>query len=42
MATLDETQPIDSYPGAQSVSRAIALLKAFDDTRPEWSLGDLS
>lgn len=42
MATLDETQPIDSYPGAQSVSRAIALLKAFDDTHPEWNLGDLS
>ena len=42
MTTADDTQPIDSYPGAQSVSRAIALLKAFDDTRPEWNLGDLS
>ena len=42
MTSADETQPIESYPGAQSVSRAIALLKAFDDVHPEWSLGDLS
>jgi len=35
-------QTIDVFPGAQSVSRAIALLKAFEDTQPEWSLGDLS
>ncbi len=41
--TIDiETQAIESYPGAQSVSRAIALLKAFDDTHPEWTLGELS
>lgn len=33
---------IDVYPGAQSVSRAIALLKAFRDAQPEWSLGDLA
>jgi len=42
MTTVDNSQSKDSYPGAQSVSRAIALLKAFDDTQPEWSLGDLS
>lgn len=33
---------VESYPGAQSVSRAIALLKAFDDAHPAWNLGDLS
>ncbi|MGL4648032.1 MAG: IclR family transcriptional regulator [Caldilineaceae bacterium] len=33
---------IDAYPGAQSVSRAIALLKAFRDAQPEWTLGDLA
>jgi DNA-binding IclR family transcriptional regulator len=33
---------IDAYPGAQSVSRAIALLKAFRDSQPEWTLGDLA
>jgi DNA-binding IclR family transcriptional regulator len=33
---------IDAYPGAQSVSRAIALLKAFSDAQPEWMLGDLA
>jgi len=33
---------VETYPGAQSVSRAIALLKSFDDTHPEWSLGELS
>lgn len=32
----------ESYPGAQSVSRAIALLKSFSDAQPEWSLGELS
>lgn len=34
--------PLESYPGAQSVSRAIALLKSFSDVQPEWSLGELS
>lgn len=33
---------IESYPGAQSVARAMAVLKAFDDTHPTWTLGDLS
>jgi IclR family acetate operon transcriptional repressor len=42
MTTLREGQPIETYPGAQSVSRAIALLKAFDDAHPEWSLSELS
>ena len=30
------------YPGAQTVSRAVALLKAFTDARPEWSASDLA
>ena len=33
---------IETYPGAQSVSRAIALLKAFSDQQPEWTLGELA
>ena len=33
---------VETYPGAQSVSRAIALLKSFDDAHAEWSLGELS
>lgn len=37
-----EPQAIETYPGAQAVSRAIALLKAFDDAHAEWSLADLS
>lgn len=32
----------ESHPGAQSVSRAIALLKSFSDAQPEWTLGDIS
>lgn len=37
------TRPtIEIYPGAQSVSRALALLKCFDDAHPEWTLGDLA
>lgn len=32
----------EAYPGAQAISRAIALLKAFDDGHPEWSLSELS
>lgn len=39
------TQPplaVDPYPGAQSVSRALALLKSFSDQRPEWTLADLA
>lgn len=39
---MSETQPIEAYPGAQSISRAIAILKAFDDRHPEWSLSELS
>ena len=31
-----------AYPGAQSVSRALALLQCFSDARPEWSLADLA
>ncbi|WP_420643514.1 IclR family transcriptional regulator [Candidatus Leptofilum sp.] len=34
-----KTQP---YPGTQSVLRAMSLLKAFDDERPEWGLAELS
>jgi DNA-binding IclR family transcriptional regulator len=30
------------YPGTQAVRRAIALLKAFTDERPEWGLTELS
>lgn len=37
-----ETQTVDAYPGAQSITRAIVLLKAFDDRRPEWGLSELS
>lgn len=37
-----EAAPAVAYPGAQSVSRAIALLKAFNDSQPEWTLGDLA
>jgi DNA-binding IclR family transcriptional regulator len=33
---------IEAYPGAQTVSRAVALLKAFNDAQPEWTLGDLA
>lgn len=32
----------DAYPGTQSVQRAIALLKTFDDANPTWGLSDLS
>jgi len=31
-----------AYPGAQSVSRALMLLKCFSDAQPEWNLGDLA
>lgn len=34
--------PVDPYPGAQSVSRALALLKSFSDQKPEWTLADLA
>lgn len=37
-----ETQIGDVYPGAQSIARAIAILKAFDDRHPEWGLSELS
>lgn len=37
-----EVQTVDAYPGAQSVARAIAILKAFDDRHPEWGLSELS
>lgn len=30
------------YPGTQSVLRAISLLKAFSDERPEWRLSELA
>lgn len=32
----------EPYPGTQAVSRALALLKAFDDARPTWSLPELA
>ena len=37
-----EPPAIEVYPGAQSVSRALALLKCFSDAQPEWTLGDLA
>jgi DNA-binding IclR family transcriptional regulator len=30
------------YPGTQTVVRAVALLKSFTDSRPEWGLSDLA
>ncbi|MBI1966430.1 MAG: IclR family transcriptional regulator [Gemmatimonadetes bacterium] len=30
------------YPGTQAVTRAVSLLKAFSDARPEWRLSDLA
>jgi len=42
MAETLEQPTLESYPGAQSVSRALALLQAFDDAHPEWTVGDLS
>ncbi len=32
----------ETYPGTQAVARAIAVLKAFSDGQPEWSLTDLA
>ncbi len=32
----------NTLPGTQSVQRAMALLKAFDDERPSWGLSDLA
>ena len=32
----------ETYPGTQAVARAIALLKAFSDSQPEWNLTDLA
>jgi DNA-binding IclR family transcriptional regulator len=34
--------PIDPYPGAQSVTRALTLLKSFSDQQPEWTLAELA
>jgi len=31
-----------AYPGTQAVARAVSLLKAFSDARPEWRLSDLA
>lgn len=39
---MSEPQTVEAYPGAQSIGRAIAILKAFDDRYPEWSLSELS
>lgn len=36
------SQRIKPYPGTQSVLRAVALLKCFDDEHPEWNLSNLS
>ena len=33
---------VTAYPGAQSVSRALALLKSFSDARPEWQPNELA
>lgn len=30
------------YPGTQAVLRAVALLKAFDDVRPTWTLNEIA
>jgi DNA-binding IclR family transcriptional regulator len=38
-AVLNDKQ---AYPGTQSVQRAIALLKVFDDANPTWGLAELS
>ena len=35
-------QKTKPYPGTQSVLRAVALLKCFDDEHPEWNLSNLS
>ncbi len=32
---------VQAYPGAQAVSRAIAVLKVFSDERPEWTLAEI-
>lgn len=42
MSAVLESTIVESYPGAQSVSRAIALLKVFSDAQPEWTLGELA
>jgi DNA-binding IclR family transcriptional regulator len=34
--------PRDSYPGTQTVGRAVALLKAFSDSQPEMGLSELA
>jgi DNA-binding IclR family transcriptional regulator len=39
---MTDFQPLEPYPGAQSITRAIAILKAFDDRHPEWGLSELS
>ena len=39
---MSDTPNGEAYPGAQSVGRAIAILKAFNDRHPEWSLSELS
>lgn len=31
-----------AYPGTQAIRRAVALLKAFDDAHPAWSLSELA
>lgn len=36
------SQLIEAYPGAQAITRAIAILKSFDDRHPEWGLSELS
>lgn len=36
------SQPVEAYPGAQSITRAIAILKRFDDRHQEWGLSELS
>jgi len=33
---------ITAYPGAQSVSRALAVLKSFSDAQPEWQPNELA
>jgi DNA-binding IclR family transcriptional regulator len=37
-----ELHATEFYPGTQAVARAIALLKAFSDAQPEWTLNDLA
>ncbi|MGQ0603238.1 MAG: helix-turn-helix domain-containing protein, partial [Anaerolineales bacterium] len=36
------TARVSPYPGAQAVSRAVAVLKAFTDSQPKMTLADIT